>query len=292
MRIVEIVLLVALGAAGVVVHAQDAGADGWADVLRREQARGVPLPRLSQLVADLDLEMAYAIQEALVAAERIERAVGGYKAGFTAAPSRARFGLDGPVSGVLFADGEHQDGAVIDLAGFARPMVELEIGFRLRSAIRRPMKSIDDLLTYVREAVPAVELPDLDYDDLEQLTGLDVVATNIASAHYVVGKPFVLAGIAAVNELDAVLYRDGEHIDGGAARNAMGNQLEALLWLVNHLHAAGWPLEPGQLLITGTLGRINPAAPGHYRAEYHAGERRYGGLEFTLAGGAAQASAK
>ena len=292
MRIVEIVLLVVLSAAGIVVHAQDAGADGWADVLRREQARGEPLPRLSQLVSDLDLDLAYAIQEALVAAERIERAVGGYKAGFTAAPSRARFGLDGPVSGVLFADGEHQDGAVIDLAGFARPMVELEIGFRLRSAIRRPMKSVEDLLTYVREAVPAVELPDLDYDDLDRLTGLDVVATNIASADYVVGKPFVLPGIETVNELDAALYRDDEHIDGGAARNAMGNQLEALLWLVNHLHAAGWPLEPGQLLITGTLGRINPAAPGHYRAEYRAGERRYGRLEFTLAGGAAQASAK
>ncbi|MEQ8661854.1 MAG: 4-oxalocrotonate decarboxylase [Gammaproteobacteria bacterium] len=295
MRFVHIALVIVITSviAGVSAgaRAQDAGADGWADILRREQARGAPLPRLSTLVPGLDLELAYAIQESLVAAERIERGIGGYKAGFTAAPAQARFGLTAPVYGVLYADGEHHDGAVVELGDFARPMVELEIGFRLRSAIRRPMKSIEDLRTYVREAVPAVELPDLDYEDAGQLTGLDVVATNVASRAYVVGKPFVLAELATINELSVALYRDGERIDEGHAKNAMGDQLAALLWLVNRVQAAGWPLEAGQLLITGTLGRINPAAPGHYRAEYRAGAAPRGALEFTLAG-AAQARAK
>ena len=37
---------------------------------------------------------------------------------------------------------------------------------------------------------------------------------------------------------------------------------------MNHLHANGWPLEAGQMLITGTLGQINPGLPGHYEALY------------------------
>ncbi|MEQ8230133.1 MAG: hypothetical protein RLW61_23325 [Gammaproteobacteria bacterium] len=291
MRFLHCLLLLVLAGASIASPAQDASADGWADILRRELARGVPLPRLSTLVPDLDLALAYAIQESFVAAERIERGIGGYKAGFTNAPAQARFGLDAPVHGVLYADGERHDGAAIDLAGFARPMVELEIGFRLLSAIRRPMKSVADLRTYVSDVVPAVELPDLHYDEFDQLNGLDIVATNIASRAYVVGKPLPLAGLDTVNELAVALYHDGELIDEGHARNAMGDQLEALLWLVNRVQAAGWPLEPGQLLITGTLGRINPAAPGRYRAEYRAAGAARGALEFTLTG-EVQASAR
>ncbi len=82
------------------------------------------------------------------------------------------------------------------------------------------------------------------------------------------GEPFALRDLAEVNQLEVVLYRDDQQIDRGEARNAAGDQLEALLWLVNHLQVAGWPLEPGHVLITGALGKINPGVAGRYRAVY------------------------
>lgn len=263
--------------------------DGWADIIRTEQARGNALPRLSDLVPGFTLDEAYAVQHALVAALRGQRAVGGYKAGFTNPATRARFGLNGPVTGVLFADGAYGDGDAIPLSRFRHAMLEVELGFVLRSPIRRPMKSVDDLATYVREVVPVVELPDLDYDQPERLSGVDIVATNLSAAAYVSGRPLRLASLAAANRLTVSLQRGGEVVDEGQARNAMGDQLGALLWMVNRLQADGWPLEAGHLLITGTLGRMLPAAPGHYRVSYG----KAGSLAFDLvAAGEAQAQPK
>lgn len=280
--------LLVLGSALTGARADPAGAEGWADVIRSEVTRGNGLPRLTELMPDIDLDEAYAIQRALVTVERPLRGIGGYKAGFTNPASRAAFGLGGPVSGVLYGDGARQDGTAIDLADFSRLMIEVEIGFVLRSPIRRPMKSLDDLMTYVREIVPVIELPDLAYDDLARVTGLDIVATNMASRAYIVGPPLRLARPAAVNALEFVLYRDGVAVDHGRAANAMGDQLGALLWLVNHVQAAGLPLAAGHLLITGTLGKINPGLPGIYRAEYGSA----GQVGFSVVGAAAPAAAQ
>ncbi|MEX2481549.1 MAG: fumarylacetoacetate hydrolase family protein [Gammaproteobacteria bacterium] len=260
-------LLVGIAAAGD-GWAGQAALEGWADVIATERQQGKLLPRVSDLQPGLDLDEAYAIQRALVTVERPHRGIGGYKAGFTNPASRAPYGLNGPVTGVLYADGARADGATIDLADFHRLMIEVEIGFVLRSPIRRPMKSLDDLLTYVREVVPVIELPDLAYDNPERLRGLDIVATNMAASAYVVGAPLRLSRPAAVNDIDVVLFRDGKPVDEGRAANAMGDQLGALLWLVNHVQAAGLPLETGHVLITGTLGKMNAGIAGHYRAEY------------------------
>ena len=269
----------------VVAGARAQHVDGWADVIHTEVARGNPLPRLTELVPDLDLDEAYAVQRALVAIERPRRGIGGYKAGFTNPATRAPFGLAGPVSGVLYRDGALTSGATLDLRRFRRLMIEVEIGYVLRSAITRSMKSVDDLLTYVRDIVPVVELPDAAYDDPARLNGRDLVATNLASRAYIVGAPLRLARPAAVNELAFVLYRDGASIDHGAARNALGDQLAALLWLVNHVQAAGQPLAAGQVLITGTLGKMSPGEPGVYRLEFGPA----GGLDFRLVGAPQQA---
>lgn len=277
-----LVLLVASAVAGG-AWAGPTALEGWADVISTERLHGRLLPRVSDLQPGLDLDEAYAIQRALVTIERPRRGIGGYKAGFTNPASRAPFGLNGPVTGVLYADGARSDGATIDLADFHRLMIELEIGFVLRSPIRRPMKSLDDLLTYVREVVPVIELPDLAYDTMARVRGLDIVATNMASSAYVVGAPLRLSRPAAVNEVEVVLYRDGKPIDEGRAANAMGDQLGALLWLVNHVQATGWPLEAGHVLITGTLGKMNAGVAGHYRAVY-AGA---GAVAFDVVGAAA-----
>lgn len=118
-----------------------ADADGWADIIRAERARGNPLPRLSDLVPAFTLDEAYAVQHALVDVERLARPIGGYKAGFTNPAGRARFALNGPVSGVLFADGAYADGARVALADYPGLVVEVEVGYVLRSPIRRSMKS-------------------------------------------------------------------------------------------------------------------------------------------------------
>ena len=242
--------------------------EDWTQVIVAERRAGNPYPILSSYGARLSIAQAYRVQRELVAAELPLRVVGGYKAGFTAPGSGARFNLEAPVFGVLFADGSVATPYEINGDDFHRLMVEVEVGFELRSAITRRMRSIDDLRTYVKHARPVIELSDLHYEDLTKLRGSDIVATNMAAGAYIAGEPLQLADLEDVNQISVVLSRDGEVIDEGLASTALGNQLRALLWLVNEVVASGQPLEAGFLLITGTLGKLNPGRPGTYHARF------------------------
>ncbi len=261
------------------VPAVDGSADDWADIVQLELAHGQPMPLLSVYYDQLNRDSAYDIQRAFVIHEmRRKRSIGGFKAGFTNAALRAKFHYKDPISGVLFADGAFADGAEIDGGLFKKPVLEVELGYVLRSPVTRPLRSVADLKTYVSHAVPVVEIPDLNYTNVGGLNAYDIIATNVAASRYVVGKPFVLKDLAEVNDISMAFYRDDRQIDQGRARDALGDQLEALLWLVNDARAHGWQLQAGQLFITGTLGKMNPAVPGAYRVDYGLGRA----LAFTV----------
>ena len=259
--------------------AADGSADDWADIVQLELAHGQPMPLLSVYYDQLNRDSAYDIQRALVTHElRRNRRIGGFKAGFTNAALREKFRAKEPISGVLFADAAFQDGAAIDAGLFKKPMLEVELGYVLRSPVTRQLRSVADLKTYISQVVPVVEIPDLNYTNVGGLNANDIIATNVSASHHVVGKPFALPDLGAVNDITMAFYRDDQQIDSGRARDAMGDQLEALLWLVNDVQARGWPLLAGQLFITGTLGKMHPAVPGAYRVDYGLGRA----LAFTF----------
>lgn len=261
-------LLLALAGAAQADGPIDVTAENWADVVAIEIENGRPMPAVSAYDPAFNLRTAYAVQRALVERLYHGKPVGGYKAGFTSAAAQKKYYLRAPVSGVLPGAGRLASGAVVDAGKFRKLMVEIEFGYVLLSPIRRKMTSIADLRTYISAVVPAIELPDVDFEKPNSLIGLDIVATNIAARAYIIGKPLPLRDMNEVNALKVTLSHDGKPIDEGLGSNALGNQLEALRWLVNHLVERGETLLPGQVLITGALGKINPGLPGHYVADY------------------------
>jgi 2-keto-4-pentenoate hydratase len=64
------------------------------------------------------------------------------------------------------------------------------------------------------------------------------------------------------------LKRNGEAINRGKGTDALGGQWKAALRLVNTMVKQGWKIEPGQIIITGALGRMVPGKPGNYIADY------------------------
>ena len=94
----------------------------------------------------------------------------------------------------------------------------------------------------------------------------------------------IVAPIAAPTwrdvDLNAVVVtfsRDGETLHEATAGDVMGDQWQALLWLVNQIAGQGYNLEPGHVLMTGSIGRMHPEKPGRYQADY--GD--FGKLTFT-----------
>jgi 2-keto-4-pentenoate hydratase len=78
----------------------------------------------------------------------------------------------------------------------------------------------------------------------------------------------VTLGAFDVNGVHVSLKRDGELLHEARSAELMGDQLNALKWLVNRVIELGYVIDAGHLLMTGALGPAHPAAPGRYLAAY------------------------
>ena len=226
---------------------------------------------MPQFGQQLDIDSAYRLQtralKILLAGKRPD----GFKAGLTSTAAQEKFSFRQPVAGVLLAGSQlaadEQGTYSIRASAYPKLMMEIEIGFQLDAAISVAVADVNTLKTLVRTIYPVIELPDLGFEDMASLVGTDIIANNVAARKYIVGQnPQVPP--ANLNAMQIDLYRDGQLILQGKGSDALGDQWQALLWLVNRSLANGWILQPGQILITGALGKMLPAARGQYSAHY------------------------
>lgn len=258
-------------AATLLLAAAGARADREQDVataLVAAAAAGEPLPHASILLPAADVAAAYRIASRVVMATLAGREPAGFKAGLMDRALQQRFGLDEPFAGVLYPGTALDSGAAVVAGRFPGLVVESEIGFVIDREVTAPIPDVETMQHYVRAVVPVAELVRTQYAPGAPLTGIDVIAANTGAALYVRGAPLGAMPAAALNALAVTLSRDGVRLHTAAADTALGNQYEALRWLVNKVLALGWAVGPGQLLITGALGTPVPATPGRYRIDY------------------------
>lgn len=238
-----------------------------ADRLMTAYQQNTPIPLVSEWVKGLDLKSAYAIQKSYVKKRLQADQLGGFKAGLTSKGAQQHFGVKTPLSGLLFLSGKNQPGTLIRRTGFRKMMIETEIAFIVGTAITRPLQSPAALREKIRSVAPAIELPDLGFADLKKLKGTDLVAANVGAAQYILGDAMPVGEIN-LDQIKTRLSLNGKIINTGNSSDALGDPWKAALWLVNHVLAQGWTLEPGQVLLTGALGKMIPATPGNYSADY------------------------
>ncbi|HEY6640642.1 2-keto-4-pentenoate hydratase [Povalibacter sp.] len=230
---------------------------------RRSDA--LPLPHL--IDETLTIAEAYRVQKRVALAQLRGAQPGGFKAGLTSAQSQARFRTDAPVAGVLPRDGLLPADATLRLSELRGLNIETEIAMRIGTPIRSRIPDANELRKHIDGIAPAIELPNLHFVALDQADAMDIIATNVGAAAYIVGD-FVSPATRDPNEPTPRLACNGNEINKGHARDALGDQWEAARFLVNTMLEQGWALEPGQILLTGALGRMIPASVGDCSADY------------------------
>ena len=209
---------------------------------------------------------AYAVQHAYVRLRLAEERVAGFKAGATAPAPQKAFGLTEPITGVLFASGLREAGATVRLADFRALMLEVELGFRVGKAIRQVPADLAALREHIAACVPMVELAEIPYGK-EKFSGADLIAGNSASCAYIAGtKPDWRD--RDINAVNVRFSRDGELLHEAPASDVMGDQWQALAWLVRRIIDQGYVIEPDHMLMTGSIGAAHPGMPGSYLADY------------------------
>ncbi len=235
------------------------------------------LPNLSR-ETNIDMSHAYEIQAAYVKERLRNDSVAGFKAGLTNPDSQAQFAINRPIFGVLFKSGDLSTKKVIPLAQYHQLIVETELGFITKKPIRETVNSAAELKAYISQVVPVIEMPDVGFVH-KVVNAPDLVAANTASTAYIIQPDINWYG-EDINAITVSLMHDGVIVNQGQGIDAMGDQWEALRWLVNQVLAHGWTIEKGNLLITGALGGVVPAKPGMYKAQFNDGAS----IEFNFKG--------
>jgi len=249
-------------------------------LIAAERSR-VPVGPVSDLVAGgLSLDLAHGVCEKTIG-ERVaagER-MAGFKVGFTNIPVREKMGLPDSTYGYLLDSMVKPSGTAFSMDEFVAPKIETEICFRLRDGLSGPGLSVDDVLAATDAVCSSFEICDARIRDWK-CPYPDFFADNGFSARIVLSGAWrPLAEVDLLAE-PVVLSQDGRQIAEGRGENALGHPARAVAWLAEKLSARGRSLEPGMLVMTGTLTPILPIERG---SSYVGAFRALGQVEASFA---------
>ena len=234
-----------------------------------------PLPLVTQSEPGFTYDDAYNFQEQFVAQLTAQGGEPvGYKLGLTG-PERP-FGAEEPLYGRIFDFMLRDAAEPVQLDNFVRAMLELEMAFYFTNDVPAPV-TVEALQDAVGSVAPAVELPDLLFDDMQNLSWLDLIATGVAPRQVIIGEPMPFDAVD-VNAVSVVAENNGEMVAEGVGSNVLGDQWAALAFLAEKLNERGQGIQAGDVVISGAMAPMIPLAPGAYTVNYGA----LGTLEFSV----------
>ncbi|QGK71705.1 hypothetical protein GIY23_21235 [Allosaccharopolyspora coralli] len=201
----------------------------------------------------LDLDAAYRVQDEVAALRAPAENVVGYKVGCTGPGTRAQFGLDEPIRGLLYDSELHDSGCELSHQNYADLAIEGEAAVRLGDDGRiKQVFPILELHNYVFRGHPP-SLPEL-------------AANNGLNAGVVLPPPPVALSWRGDEPLPwrLTVGIDGVRVDDGPMDGVPGGPGGSLCWLRQHLADREQTLRPGQLILTGTPLGLIPVRPGQH----------------------------
>lgn len=225
------------------------------------------LPPTPQDIRNVDLDEAYAMQEALQALFVPDRGpIVGYKIAVTTPVMQELMRIDQPCAGAIFSTMVHQSPAVLRHDDFGRIAVECEIAVRLGADLPergRPYTS-DDVVAAVEACLPSIELiEDHACHDYKQVGARGLIANNAWNAGCVLGPAVTAWRALNLAEITGTLAINGHEIGRGHGGDVMnGHPFHSLAWVANTVAARGRPLRRGMIVLTGSVVSTQYPKPG------------------------------
>jgi len=230
------------------------------------------VPPLSDRGLQLDIDDAYAISLETLARRRAdgERLVG-KKIGVTSKAVQDMLGVHQPDFGFLTNAMEIISGDPIDMdvKRLIQPRAEAEIAFILSHDLIGPGVTDADVLKATAAIAPCFEIVDSRIRDWK-IGIVDTVADNASCGVYVIGEDRVSPIGLDLAALKVTVWKNGEQISEGFGSAVQGSPLTAVAWLANTLGRFGVSLNAGDVILSGSLVPLAPAARGdRFEMELH-----------------------
>jgi len=224
--------------------------------------KGEPTAPLIETYPGATISDAYLIQQ-----EQVRTWVGngdivkGHKVGLASKAMQQQMGVDQPDYGHLLAGMFHLEHQPIPANKFLQPRIEPEIGFVLGQRLRGPGVTVAEAIRAVDFVVPALEIVDSRITDWK-ISIVDTIADNASSGGVVLGsKPTPLSEVD-LRLVGCTLQLGAELVATGAGGAVLGSPINALVWLANTIGPLGIDLEPGHVVLPGSMTRAFPVKPG------------------------------
>jgi 2-keto-4-pentenoate hydratase len=205
---------------------------------------------------------AYAVQQVLVGKWLSDGAkVVGWKVGLTSVAMQKLLGVSEPDFGRLLDRFQLEDGYYVPCADFIALKVEPEIAFILKSDLRGPKITRDDVLNATEYVLPALELVDSRVRDWK-IKLADTIADNASCGRFVLGRTPIAPRDFDLGLVGMNFYVDGDLVSTATGAAVLGNPAESVAWLCNTIAPLGEGLKAGQVVMPGSLVAAIDAKPG------------------------------
>lgn len=208
------------------------------------------------------VEFAYRVQQLQVEQwVRDGDVVKGHKVGLASRAIQRQMGVDQPDFGHLTAGMFHLEHAPIPSDRFLQPRIEPEVAFVLGKPLTGPGVTVADAVRAVDFVLPALEVVDSRIRDW-RIGIVDTIADNASSGGVILGSRPVALDSVDLRLAGCTLHIDGSLVATGAGGAVLGSPINALVWLANTVGPLGVTLEPGHVVLPGSMTRAFPVAPG------------------------------
>jgi 2-keto-4-pentenoate hydratase len=168
----------------------------------------------------------------------------GWKLGLTVPAVQEALGLSGPVAGFLTTGTQLTPGAEISLAGFTAAFAEPEVAIHVGEG---------GSVAGLGAAIEVVDI-DLPFEDLEA-----ILAGNVFHRAVVLGP---MHEGATLDGLTAHATKGGEPAGEAMPAEVVGDPAEVVRFVAGYLEPHGAQVEPGEVMIAGSLTPPVPVSPG------------------------------
>lgn len=221
--------------------------------LQRAYRTKEPIEPITPQFENAPLDLAYRIQQQQVAQwEADGDPIRGHKVGLSSRAMQRMAGVNEPDFGHLTESMFHQEFAPIDIDQWMQPRVEPEFAFVLKKPLSGPGVTMADAIAAVDFVLPALEVVDSRIRDWK-IGIFDTVADNASSGGVILGSCPVKPTDIDLRLVGCNLHINGELVETGAGGAVLGSPFNALVWLANRVGPLGVTLEPGHVVLPGSV---------------------------------------
>ena len=205
----------------------------------------------------LSLDEAYRIQLALIDRRCAagERQIG-WKVGLTSKAIQQQFGFHEPCFGCILET--RPSGHVFAVGALIRPGFETELCLRLGRPLAGEV-SLDEVGAAVAAVYPSFEITDTRGDTAQIAL---MLADNAQQRSVILGEPVTLTPSLRLDQVEARVELNHSVVATGVGAAVLDNPLNSVAWLARKLGEYGRILQAGEVVMTGSLVRQFPLAPG------------------------------